>query len=99
MDNGNAVDLYQMYCNITDETETENVFFLIRKESTKMKSDYHSKFMDKKVLTHTDMDTILEMGKLLFIYRTCAIISRGLYFFTPFFTVANIVEQLILQSG
>ena len=27
MDNGNAVDLYQMYCNITDETETENVFF------------------------------------------------------------------------
>ena len=32
-------------------------------------------------------------------YRTRAIISRGLYFFTPFFTVANIVEWLILQSG
>ena len=33
-----------------------------------MKSDYHSKFMDKKVLTHIDMDTILEMGKLILIY-------------------------------
>jgi hypothetical protein len=34
---------------------------LDQKESTKMKNDYHSKFMDKKVLTHIDMDTILEM--------------------------------------
>ena len=49
-----------------------------------MKSDYHSKFMDKKVLTHTDMAMILEMGKLIFIYRTCAIISRGLYFLPHF---------------
>jgi competence protein ComGF len=39
--------------------------FQIRMEFTRMKSDYHSKFMDKKVLTHTDMDTILEMGKLI----------------------------------
>ena len=30
MDNGNAVDLYQMYCNITDETE--NVFFFFNQE-------------------------------------------------------------------
>ena len=30
---------------------------------------------------------------------TCAIISHGLYFFTPFFTAANIAEQLIFQSG
>ena len=31
-------------------------------------------------------------------YRTCAIISRMLYFFTAFFTLAYISEQLIIQS-
>ena len=31
-------------------------------------------------------------------YHTRAIISRGLYIFTPFFTVALIVERLVLQT-
>ena len=47
--------------------DVKPLFFQIRKEFIKMKSDYHFKFMDKKVLIHTDMDTILEMGKLIFI--------------------------------
>ena len=32
-------------------------------------------------------------------YRTSPIISRGFYFFTTFFTVADIIERLILQSS
>ena len=35
----------------------------------------------------------------VFIYRTRAIITRGLYFFTPFFTAVYIWERFILQSG
>ena len=31
-------------------------------------------------------------------YHTCAIITRGLYIFTPFFTAVYIVEQLVLQT-
>ena len=31
-------------------------------------------------------------------YPTRAIISRGLYIFTPFFTAAYIVERLVLQT-
>ena len=31
-------------------------------------------------------------------YRTRAIISRGLYIFTPFFTAVYFVERLLLQS-
>ena len=32
------------------------------------------------------------------IYRKRAIINRGLYIFTPFFTAVYIVEQLVLQT-
>ena len=38
------------------------------------------------------------MGSKL-IYRTRAIITRGLYFFTPIFTAVYILEQFILQSS
>ena len=31
-------------------------------------------------------------------YRTSAIISRGLYIFTPFFTVVYIVERFVFQT-
>ena len=44
-------------------------------------------------------DLVYVWGERLLRYRTRAIISRGLYFCPPFFTAANIVELLILQSG
>ena len=31
-------------------------------------------------------------------YCTCAIITRGLYIFTPFFNAVYIVERLVLQT-
>ena len=50
----------------------------------------------------------LQCGYKWELYKKCnyinyilptAIITRGLYFFIPFFTAANIVERLILRSG
>jgi hypothetical protein len=35
---------------------------------------------------------------LVLVYRMRAIITRGLYIFTPFFTAVYIVEQLVLQT-
>ena len=45
------------------------------------------------------VDLIEGIVTLLGNYHARAIISCGLYFFTPFLTAANIVEWLILLSG
>ena len=38
------------------------------------------------------------MGQNQITYRTRAIISRGLYIFTPFFNAVYIVEQLVIDN-
>ena len=53
---------------------------------------------------HMHISLVMELGnrgsnKDFFTYRMRAIITRGLYFFTPFFTAVYIVERLLLQTA
>ena len=72
---------------------------LLHKLCSKVKkSKIH--FLSKSTSLNNWTDRALSILYLLFqTYCMCAIISSDLYFLTPFFTAANIVERLILQSG